>query len=97
MIKSTGELSNSLASQGNRTSTSGLLRGTRRFDKVLYCAYTGCMGSPNPAPCSLSMGFLYMKILICNVQKKHARAGCTGAKICAPSSQNVHTWCRGHP
>ena len=31
------------------------------------------------------------------IEENHAHTGCTGFKICAPGSQNVHTGCRVHP
>ena len=40
-------------------------------------------------PAIFSYANSYIKVLM----KKHAHPGCTGAKICAPGSQNVHAGC----
>ena len=46
---------------------------------------------PAGCPCDLP----YIKVLI--YEKKYAHTRCTGAKVHAPGSQNVHTGCRVHP
>ena len=55
----------------------------------------GALGAKivHPAVCLCILP--YMKVLIC--KEKHAHTWCTGAKICAPDGQNVHTGCRVHP
>ena len=59
---------------------------------VLFCASAGCKDPKNGAP-----GYLFMCYSLLKSWETHAHIGCTGFKIHAPGSQNVHTGCRVHP
>ena len=53
-----------------------------QIDKTMHPAIFACV-------------HFFIKVLI--MLNKHVHAGCTGFKIHAPGSQNVHTGCRVHP
>ena len=65
------------------------LGSVRNYGFFSY-VHAGCTARENHA-----LGYLFICTFlykgIQSVEKKHAPSGCTGAKIYAPSSQNVHT------
>ena len=62
------------------------------FNYIVHTPGASVAKIVHPAVCLCVLP--YIKALIC--EEKHAHTGCTGAKVCAPCSQNVHTGCRVH-